>query len=362
MGSSYSVPALVQWYRLGNASFGRAGYEAACLRWNPDDLDVDLRNQVHIVTGGNAGLGRIVVESLASRHADVHVLCRSAEKGQQAIQEIQQKIPYARLHLHVVDVSDVQAVKQFAQHWQQSVQLPVNSLILNAGVLNKKRQLNADNMEASWATAINQSYLLTGLMLPSLVRAGPNQARIVHVSSGGGLNVKMDLDDPFSERRAYDGTFQYALAKRMQIELADMWADRLEKAGIFVCSMHPGWSETPGVLTSLRSFAEQNKGKLRTPEQGSDTIVWLAAAKLDAIKREAKDQPRLNGLFWFDRSPAQKHFWLARTHSSNQERTRLWELCSKWFGWNYDGSQEQKSVEQVNSDVAASSSSSSSSS
>jgi hypothetical protein len=58
--------------------------------------------------------------------------------------------------------------------------------------------------------------------------------------------------------------------------------------------MHPGWADTPAVSTSLPKFYETTKAWLRTPEQGADTIVWLAAAReIDAV----------TGLFWLDRTP-----------------------------------------------------------
>lgn len=40
--------------------------------------------------------------------------------------------------------------------------------------------------------------------------------------------------------------------------------------------MHPGWADTEGVRTSLPSFHKTFGSKLRTPEQGVDTVVWLA--------------------------------------------------------------------------------------
>jgi dehydrogenase/reductase SDR family protein 12 len=53
---------------------------------------------------------------------------------------------------------------------------------------------------------------------------------------------------------------------------------------------------------------------LRTPEQGADTIVWLAAA------REPGD---VTGRFWCDRHVRPTHR-LARTRETAEERERLW--------------------------------------
>jgi hypothetical protein len=47
-------------------------------------------------------------------------------------------------------------------------------------------------------------------------------------------------------------------------------------AGVGVYSMHPGWADTEGVRTSIPGFHKAFKDKLRTPEEGVDTIVWLA--------------------------------------------------------------------------------------
>lgn len=41
-----------------------------------------------LVAGGNAGIGRSAAQSLAQLGATVHILCRSKEKGEQAVQDI----------------------------------------------------------------------------------------------------------------------------------------------------------------------------------------------------------------------------------------------------------------------------------
>ena len=55
--------------------------------------------------------------------------------------------------------------------------------------------------------------------------------------------------------------------------------------------MHPGWAQTPGLQASLTAFAQALEAKLRTPEQGADTIVWAA------VSEQVKFHP--NGSFLF---------------------------------------------------------------
>lgn len=41
-----------------------------------------------MIAGGNAGIGRAAAQGLAGLGATVHILCRSKEKGEKAVQEI----------------------------------------------------------------------------------------------------------------------------------------------------------------------------------------------------------------------------------------------------------------------------------
>jgi hypothetical protein len=56
----------------------------------------------------------------------------------------------------------------------------------------------------------------------------------------------------------------------MQLQLCAL------RAGVSFFSMHPGWSDTEGVRSSIPGFHKAFKDKLRDTQQGVDTIVWLA--------------------------------------------------------------------------------------
>ena len=75
--------------------------------------------------------------------------------------------------------------------------------------------------------------------------------------------------------------------------------------------MHPGWVDTVGVENAMPKFYEKTKSILRTPEQGADTIVWLAAT-----------QPKDKG-FWFDRQLVTEYKMPFTKHSDEEEET-LW--------------------------------------
>lgn len=99
-------------------------------------------------------------------------------------------------------------------------------------------------------------------------------------------------DDPEYGEGKYSGPKAYARTKRMQVVLAQMWADRLAPDDITVESMHPGWVDTHGVKEYLPKFRALTLPFLRSPEQGADTLVWLAATKPHSEGTER---------FWHDR-------------------------------------------------------------
>ena len=115
-----------------------------------------------------------------------------------------------------------------------------------------------------------------------------------------------------------DGVVAYAQTKRMQVVLSELFAQRWGE-GVRFHAMHPGWADTPAVQTSLPEFWKFTKGRLRTPEQGADTVIWLALGGAPAAS---------SGQFWFDR--VARSTWLVpRTRERAEDREALWELCKR---------------------------------
>jgi hypothetical protein len=104
-----------------------------------------------------------------------------------------------------------------------------------------------------------------------------------------------------------------------------MWAARSDPARLVVHAMHPGWARTPGVERSLPTFRRVTGPLLRSPEEGADTIVWLASAPGEPVTS--------TGGFWLDRRRRTRHR-LRRTRISDTaaERARLWEWVTTTAG------------------------------
>ena len=290
-------------------SFDRNGFRRHARRFDPRDLEVDLSGKTALVTGANSGIGKATAAALARLGARVVMLCRDKARGRAAREELERETGRKAFDVVRLDVSDLAAVRRAGEALAGG---PVDVLVHNAGVLPDRRQTTADGLELTLATNLVGPFLLTGLLLPALARA---KGRVVQVSSGGMYTQRLDVGALFSGGPdPFDGVVPYARTKRAQVVLNGLLAERLGGSGVTFSAMHPGWADTPAVRTSLPRFHALTKGILRTPEEGADTVVWLAAS------RAAEGR---SGLFWFDRE-AVATTPLPGTRETAEERERLW--------------------------------------
>ena len=65
------------------------------------------------------------------------------------------------------------------------------------------------------------------------------------------LVQSLNINDLQVEKmKPFDGTMVYAQNKRQQVVLTEQYAKKY--ANIHFSSMHPGWSDTPGIPCSIR--------------------------------------------------------------------------------------------------------------
>jgi NAD(P)-dependent dehydrogenase (short-subunit alcohol dehydrogenase family) len=298
-------------------SFDRSGYDRHARSFAAGDLEVDLTGRVCLVTGANSGIGLETSRALAERGATVWMLCRDRQRGERALAEVRRACRARHVHLATLDVSNLSAVRRFARECT----LPrVDVLVHNAGVLPDHRETSVDGHEITLATHVLGPWLLTRALLSRMQAS--DDARVVFVSSGGMYTQRLSLEDVEWRRRPYDGVVAYAQTKRMQVVLAALLAHELAATRATVSSMHPGWADTPAVRSSLPRFWNIMQKRLRSPAEGADTVVWLAASPAARGR---------SGLFWFDRQPRSAYL-LPWTRESASERAALRELCERATG------------------------------
>jgi NAD(P)-dependent dehydrogenase (short-subunit alcohol dehydrogenase family) len=291
-------------------SFDRLGFERHALGFDPNDLEVDLHGKRCLVTGANSGIGYATSERLAELGASVDLLCRNEERGQAAVDAIREATGNRNVRLVRLDVSDLDDVERVAALYGGET---VDVLVHNAGVLPDERIESPQGLELTWATHVAGPHLLTKRLRSALERSGAG--RIVWVSSGGMLTRRLQVRDPQWTKRDYDGVLAYAETKRAQVVLSERWAALLLGSGVVSNAMHPGWADTPAVQSSLPRFHAVTERILRTPAEGADTVVWLAAAERAG---------QLTGEFFFDRRAVTTH-WLPTTRERQADRDALWQ-------------------------------------
>ena len=301
-------------------SFTKVGFEARRRLYDWQDLaSFDMTGKTVVITGGNSGLGLVTAKELAGLGADVRIVARNAERGAAAVEQID-ALGAATAGLYVADLSSLDDVRHLAEEiGEREPRLDV--LVHNAGALLAERKESVDGHEMTFATMVLGPFLLTSELVP-LLRVTPGGARVLWIASGGMYTQPLDVDELEMGPDGYSGTTAYARAKRAQVVLAEEWGKRLRDDRIAVHGMHPGWADTPGLETGLPGFRTLLGPILRSPEEGADTIVWLAAA----------DEPgRVTGKFWLDRAP-RSTTKLVPSGATSEEREKLWELCTRLTG------------------------------
>jgi len=299
--------------------FSKIGYVIRkCLgNWKPIS-SFDLHGKTVVITGPTSGLGEQVARQLAVTGANLVLVARNEEKCARVIDEIAPLCTGDKPVFVQAEMGDLESVRSACAAIQQQF-AHVDVLIHNAGALLNTRQISPQGIEQTIASHVVGPFLMTSLLLPLLVGG-----RVVTVSSGGMYTSPLPIFDNGETlempTHKYGGSKQYAIAKRAQVTLTEMWATR-EPHTEFV-SMHPGWADTPGVQESIPGFRRATAPILRSASEGADTIAWLAAVH---------PLPGMSGSFWSDREIRSTHK-SPRTKKSDtaSSRAALWESVSHY--------------------------------
>ena len=227
------------------------------------------------ITGVTAGIGRATALALSARGAQLTLLNRNPQKAQELAREIEATgAPAPRLiEMDMASLASVRAAgAELVRHTPQ-----LDVLINNAGIVNTSRRITVDGFEETMAVYHFAPFLLTGLLLPSILQG--DRPRIVNVSSDAHAFVRgMGFDDLHAEQRFRTFT-QYGRSKLANILFTRELAARLGDQGPNVNALHPG-----AVSTSLgtqngalgRGLHKLLRPFFRTPEDGAATTLHVA--------------------------------------------------------------------------------------
>ncbi|ALJ00440.1 SDR family oxidoreductase [Rufibacter tibetensis] len=275
--------------------------------------------RIIVITGASSGIGKATAEALANEKAQIIMVCRNEQKGQQAIADIQQKNPEAKLHLYLADLSSMQQVRQLADKLKRNFPV-IDVLINNAGLIPGIQQTTVDGWELAWATNHLAPFLLTNLLMDQLIAS--EQGRIINVTSEAHRLGQIDFDHAGRPQK-YSAITAYADSKLANIHFTYELARRTEFTNVTVNCLHPGvvassFGENSNFF--IRNFFRFSRFFMKTPAKGAQTTVYLATSPYVKM---------ISGKYFKDQKPARSS---ADSNNSHIAR-RLWDISAEQTGF-----------------------------
>jgi NAD(P)-dependent dehydrogenase (short-subunit alcohol dehydrogenase family) len=241
-----------------------------------------------LVTGAGSGIGRAIALALAANGHRVS-LCGRRAAPLEAVRDEIAKAGGEALILDGFDVTDAQSVEAgIAKAMAQAGDIAV--LVNCAGEAPSAPFDKTDLAMWSRVIGINLTgtFLVTQTALASVKRAG--NGRIVNVASTAGLT-------------GYAYVSAYCASKHGVVGMTRALALELARTDVTVNAVCPGFTDTPlldGAVETISgktgrtadearaSLARANpQGRLVTPQEVADTVLWLASEKATAITGQA---------------------------------------------------------------------------
>lgn len=286
-------------------------------------MEYDMKDKTVIITGANSGIGKAAARLLAADGATVVLACRSAQRGEQAREEIVSQTGNQNTTLMLVDMSSQASIRQFAADFTRRFQR-LDVLIQNAANFDltlKSPLLNSDGIETIFATNHVGVFLLTQLLLDVMKRSAPS--RVITVASKGLMAypfLEIEFDNLNGEKK-YSAQHAYYHSKLAQVMYTYALAERLRGTGVTANCLRVGnvalgddrLENVPGFMK--KAYALKKRFSL-TPEAQARTYEYLAAdAAVESI----------SGGYWDEHNRQVK----SSPNSLNKEaQNRLWQATA----------------------------------
>jgi 3-oxoacyl-[acyl-carrier protein] reductase len=221
-----------------------------------------LQNDVVLITGGTAGIGKAIAKKCHEEGAKVVIFGRNQQRGEEVIQEL----PGAEFYsVDVASYSDVEkAIEQvLAKHGR------VDVLVNNAGIT--RDNLMARMKEEDWDIVVDTNLKSCFNTCKALYRPmlKARKGRIINISSVVGLTGNA-------------GQINYSASKSGIIGFTKSLAKELASRNILVNCIAPGFIETEmtGALDDKRKEQVLGMiplGRMGSGEEIANTVLFLAS-------------------------------------------------------------------------------------
>ncbi|NUO55280.1 MAG: SDR family NAD(P)-dependent oxidoreductase [Hamadaea sp.] len=234
----------------------------------------DLTASTVVVTGASSGVGRAAAVEFARRGWRVALVGRDPDRLAAAFSLVRDQATGPEPIQVRADFADFGSVREAALEVAKLGRIDV--LANNAGVVTSRRQTTVDGHELTIQTNHLSPFLLTTLLKDQMPAGG----RIISTASMAHSWGMLRPDDLDRTRGPWSAWLTYGASKAANIlfaaEAARRWPDLLS------FSFHPGVIRS-NFGTPLAKLFFQIAPGLSTPEQGADTLVYLATAPAESL-------------------------------------------------------------------------------
>jgi 3-oxoacyl-[acyl-carrier protein] reductase len=227
-----------------------------------------LNDQVAVVTGGTAGIGKAIVEKFAKEGAKVAFFGRNEERGQQIAKET------PNCEFYQVDVANTEQVKlameEIIKKWGK-----IDILVNNAGITRDNLLLKMTEEDWDIIMAINVKSCYNSCRAVTRTMLKAKKGKIINMGSVVGLTGNA-------------GQMNYAASKAAVIGLTKALAKELASRNICVNCIAPGYIDTQmtSEMTEVQTEALIKSiplGRMGKPEDIANMALFLSSSDSDYI-------------------------------------------------------------------------------
>ena len=274
---------------------------------------MSMQGKTVAITGATSGIGEAAALALASQGARIVFTARDEARGAALLAGLESKNAGAGHQTVSAELTTLAGMREAGEALAAAAP-SIDVLANNAGAVFTQRELTADGLEKTFAVNHMAYFVVTERLRANMAPGG----RIVSTASAAHVGARVDFDDLAMLRR-YSTFSAYGRSKLCNILWTRELGRRLQGSGVTASCFHPGGvatrlgSNNSGLLSTLFRLAGRF---MLTPEQGADTLVWLASSP------EAPDQ---NGCYFARR----KRVTPSPAALDDAAAARLWQVSEE---------------------------------
>ncbi|MEJ2614750.1 MAG: SDR family oxidoreductase [Ignavibacteriaceae bacterium] len=233
-----------------------------------------------LITGANSGIGKAAAKELAKLGAAIILVSRNHTRGERTLAELKAITGSNKFYLYITDLSSQNSILELTEKIKNKFSC-LDILINNAGAYFSKRHITVDGIEATFAVNFLSRFLLTNLLLENILRS--KQGRIINISGEYHRRGRINFEDiEFSKN--YSAFKAICQARLADILFTYELSRNLKETNITSNCLHPGMVATnliyndPDSSFMKRFFYKSISPFLKSPEEGAETVVYLASS------------------------------------------------------------------------------------